>query len=280
MKITRNTKCKRIMKFYSKNFGFREPYNIIVDGTFCNEALQHKVQIEEQLKTYFGAELNIFTTQCCIAEIELLTRINFGLQGGWLILKRFRTVRCGHEGKPLKAGACLAAVVRGGRYILATMSTELRNTVNAGMAGVPVMYLYGPAPTLLKPGEQSVLESGRGGNEVAQRTKERLAEIKAALLLKDGREMIDNKTPKKRKGKRSKKPKTTETERVLSVDEVKSDVASKNVDEVKSDEASKKKKKNKNPKVESSINRCKPKKKKKRKERHSSDMQASTAKCA
>jgi len=205
MKITRNTKCKRRMKFYSNNFGFREPYNILIDGTFCNEALQHKVQIEEQLKTYFGAELNIFTTQCCIAEIETLTTINYGLSGAWLILKRFRAVRCGHEGRPVLAAACLEAVVRRGRYILATMNTKLRDTINRDVAGVPVMYLYGPAPTLLKPGEASVRESQRGGREMVVKNNERLAEIKAALSIEDDDDDEEEESKKmKKKRKRNK----------------------------------------------------------------------------
>ena len=43
MKISRNKKCKRIMNFYEKYFGFFKPYNILIDGSFCNEVLKVSV---------------------------------------------------------------------------------------------------------------------------------------------------------------------------------------------------------------------------------------------
>jgi hypothetical protein len=40
MKIKRAKKVNKILSFYSNNFGFRKPYQILVDGTMCFFALK------------------------------------------------------------------------------------------------------------------------------------------------------------------------------------------------------------------------------------------------
>lgn len=42
MKIKRYKKVNRYLNFYINNFGFRQPYQILVDGTFCLAALKVK----------------------------------------------------------------------------------------------------------------------------------------------------------------------------------------------------------------------------------------------
>ena len=46
MKIARYKKAKKILNFYKNNFSFREPFQILIDGTFCQLALkvnEHKI---------------------------------------------------------------------------------------------------------------------------------------------------------------------------------------------------------------------------------------------
>lgn len=54
MKISRQKRVHRILQFYSNNFGFRKPYQVLIDGTLCNAALKNKVHIENQIKKYLG----------------------------------------------------------------------------------------------------------------------------------------------------------------------------------------------------------------------------------
>lgn len=44
MKIHRNKKFKKIIQYYKNNFGFREPFQILVDATFCFTALKVKLK--------------------------------------------------------------------------------------------------------------------------------------------------------------------------------------------------------------------------------------------
>lgn len=54
MKINRYKKVHKILQFYCNNFGFRKPYQVLVDGTFCFAALKHKINIEDQITKYLG----------------------------------------------------------------------------------------------------------------------------------------------------------------------------------------------------------------------------------
>lgn len=39
MKIRRYKKVNKRLGFYINNFGFRQPYQLLIDGTFCYAAL-------------------------------------------------------------------------------------------------------------------------------------------------------------------------------------------------------------------------------------------------
>ena len=49
MKIKRAKKVSKILNYYKQNFGFRSPYLILLDGTFCAGCLTAKVNIKQQL---------------------------------------------------------------------------------------------------------------------------------------------------------------------------------------------------------------------------------------
>lgn len=70
MKITRYKRVHKYLSFYKNNYSFRAPYQILIDGTFCQYALKYKVNITEQLPKYFGDEVRIFTTSCVINETQ------------------------------------------------------------------------------------------------------------------------------------------------------------------------------------------------------------------
>jgi len=60
------------MSLYKNNFGFREPYQVLLDGTFCQVALDHKVNIQDQLPKYLGGQCKLLTTACVIEETRRL----------------------------------------------------------------------------------------------------------------------------------------------------------------------------------------------------------------
>lgn len=62
MKIKRQKQAKSTISFYKYNFNFREPYQILIDGTFSLAALKNKIQIKEQLPKYLMGEVQLCTT--------------------------------------------------------------------------------------------------------------------------------------------------------------------------------------------------------------------------
>uniref|UniRef100_A0A2K5EWI5 UTP23 small subunit processome component n=1 Tax=Aotus nancymaae TaxID=37293 RepID=A0A2K5EWI5_AOTNA len=64
MKITRQKHAKKHLGFFRNNFGVREPYQILLDGTFCQAALRGRIQLREQLPRYLMGEKQLCTTRC------------------------------------------------------------------------------------------------------------------------------------------------------------------------------------------------------------------------
>lgn len=63
MKIKRQKQAKKTISFYKYNFSFREPFQILIDGTFCQAALKNKIQIKEQMPKYLMGEVQLCTTK-------------------------------------------------------------------------------------------------------------------------------------------------------------------------------------------------------------------------
>ena len=72
MKITRYKRVQRYLNFYKNNFSFRSPYQVLIDGTFCQAALKNKVNIKEQMPKYLNDQVKLMTTVCVVNETELI----------------------------------------------------------------------------------------------------------------------------------------------------------------------------------------------------------------
>lgn len=81
MKLSRHKFVRRLLNFYRRNYGVESPFVVLVDGTFAFEALQWKIQIDDQLKSYLETEsVRCSTSLCAIKETELLGAIRCALQ--------------------------------------------------------------------------------------------------------------------------------------------------------------------------------------------------------
>ncbi|KAK9510736.1 hypothetical protein O3M35_005462 [Rhynocoris fuscipes] len=148
MRINRQKKVNKALKFYINNFGFRKPYQILIDGTFCHVALESKVNIHDQIPKYLG-DVKILTTPCAILETESL---GSPVYGAMLILKQFPVHQCGHK-EPVAAASCLRNMLdrnNPNRYILATQDRDLQRIARR-ISGTPLLYIYNKAPTLEQP---------------------------------------------------------------------------------------------------------------------------------
>jgi len=165
------------MQFFKNNYGFRVPYQLLIDGTFCLAALKEQVQLAEQLPKYFDCELKMLTTQCVFLEVE---KLGPGLYGALQIIKRFNVHKCGHEKNPIGASQCLLSMLGSnnpGRYVIVSQDPALRDSARK-VPGTPIMYLHYKAPTLEKPSDYSVDKANDDAKRIETRGIDRLRSLK------------------------------------------------------------------------------------------------------
>ena len=73
MKVKRYKRVQKYLTFYKNKFGFRPPFQVVIDGTFCQSSLQNKVNISEQMPKYLSEAVKLVTTVCVVQETERLS---------------------------------------------------------------------------------------------------------------------------------------------------------------------------------------------------------------
>ncbi|XP_063230029.1 rRNA-processing protein UTP23 homolog [Bacillus rossius redtenbacheri] len=202
MKVKRHKRVHKYISFFCNNFGFRQPYQVLIDGTFCYAALKNKVNIRDQLPKYLEGDVKFLTTQCVVIEVENLGSAVFGAM---LIVKQFGIHKCGHEKKPVPGSTCLLSMLgetNTSRYILATQDRELE-VLASRVPGTPVLYLHQKTPVLQPPSDASTSFASSHTQAlfgVRQHEEETIKNLKKRFGL------VEEETIKKRKKKRGPNP--------------------------------------------------------------------------
>ncbi|XP_075153708.1 rRNA-processing protein UTP23 homolog [Haematobia irritans] len=201
MKITRNKKSHKTLMYFTTHFQYHEPYQVLIDATFCQAALKNKVIIEEQLKKYFQSQVKLLTTQCIILEAESL---GGPLTGATQIVKQFYVHKCGHEGKPVSAAECIKQMTKDSRYIVASQDRALQGSLRK-VPGRCLLYLHKAAPVLEAPSDASKKWVSKKANNLLPAAAEKKIEI---LKKKEGLQNVkdDTQTPRKHKGPKNPNP--------------------------------------------------------------------------
>ncbi|XP_063903258.1 rRNA-processing protein UTP23 homolog [Zophobas morio] len=212
MKIKRYKKVNKHLNFYVNNFGFRHPYQVLVDGTFCFAALNNKVNISDNIPRYLQGELKLLTTQCAVIEME---NLGSKLSGALIVLKQYPVHKCGHEGKPIVASKCLLSMLGNcnpNHYIVASQDRDLQNNVR-NLVGVPLLYLHGKTPVLEQPSNVSVeaAKDNLGGISMSER------QMIEKLKLENGM-VSDNRDKLKKKKKKGPNPLSCKKKKKQSVE--------------------------------------------------------------
>ncbi|MEE6463305.1 hypothetical protein FKM82_005851 [Ascaphus truei] len=155
MKIKRQKHAKKNLSFYKYNFRFREPFQVMLDGTFCQAALKNKIQIKEQLPKYLMGEVQLCTSHCVIKELESLGK---ELYGAKLIAQRFQVRSCSHFKSPVSGSACLLSMTADDNphhYFIATQDQDLAAKIKK-RPGVPLMFIIQNTIVLDKPSPKSL----------------------------------------------------------------------------------------------------------------------------
>eukprot|EP00127_Corallochytrium_limacisporum_P004453 Clim_evm7s164 gene=Clim_evmTU7s164 len=140
MRVTRRKHARKHIQYYKLHHDFREPFQVIVDGTFAEVALKCRIQIAEQMPKYLSAKVKLFTTRCVQKEVASLGP---QFSGARAILKHFEFLHCRHKDSNVSPKECIDALVSNGNaehYCVASQDLELRKKLQV-YADIPLFYI-------------------------------------------------------------------------------------------------------------------------------------------
>ncbi|KDQ63804.1 hypothetical protein JAAARDRAFT_53993 [Jaapia argillacea MUCL 33604] len=156
MRQKRAKTYRKLMALYTRSFGFREPYQVLVDSEMCKAAVSNSVDLAKQLGSVVQGTVKPMITQCCIHELYLQGKSN---QPAVDVAKLFERRKCNHR-EAIPGDECLASVVgdtNKHRYVIATLSQPLRARLRK-IPGVPLIHIT-RAVMVLEPPSDATLES-------------------------------------------------------------------------------------------------------------------------
>ncbi|KAH8175770.1 fcf1 domain-containing protein [Sarocladium implicatum] len=205
MRGKRSKQYRKLMEQYSMTFGFREPYQILVDAEMVRDSCRFKMDLTASLertvhgkakpRTFFSYVFDKLKKQQTDNQTKVITQCEIrklyaqknepGISEAIDCAKTFERRRCGHHPdefpEPLSTTECLHSVVdpkdsgnNKHRYVVASQSQEVRRMLRA-VRGVPLIYIKRSVMILEPMADESVMVRAR-----EERSKFR-AEIKSAL---------------------------------------------------------------------------------------------------
>jgi len=141
---------------FSTSFGFRQPYQVLVDSIMCETAVSSKMDFDTQMQSVLVGSVKLMITQCCIHELYLKGK---SYQPAVDLAKSFERRKCNHK-EAIPGDECIAAVVGESnkhRYVVATQSQPLRVSLRA-VPGVPIVHVN-RAVMILEPASDATLRT-------------------------------------------------------------------------------------------------------------------------
>jgi U3 small nucleolar RNA-associated protein 23 len=147
-KLKRQKQNKRNMNIYTHSFGFRQPYQVIVDGNFIHVCRTTGKKLDEILPLYLGGPARIMTTYCVYAELR---KLGPEMRPSAALAKKLEKRRCTHS-PAVTAKECITELLGNEnkfRYCVATQDQDLRIHLRK-IPGVPLIYIN-KSVTILEP---------------------------------------------------------------------------------------------------------------------------------
>ncbi|KAJ2366099.1 hypothetical protein H4S01_002894 [Coemansia sp. RSA 2610] len=213
MRAKRAKAYKKVMQFYQQNFGFREPYQILVSPDFVLEGVAKNIDVAKALEEAVGGKVRLLITFCGICDVR-----KDGPHRGEAIkqTKAFEKRRCQHK-TPIAASDCISEIMGESNkhnYCIAAQDDALRLKMRQ-IAGVPIMHVSHSvvvlehipkrAKELLKEKEQATRELSELEQKMLKTVKTEAREAKAAAIPQRQRKKMRAKGPNPLSVKKSKK---------------------------------------------------------------------------
>ncbi|KAI5121349.1 hypothetical protein M0805_000657 [Coniferiporia weirii] len=139
MRQKRAKTYRKLMHSYCMTFGFRQPYQVLVDSEMCREAIASKFDLTKQLANVLQGTVKPMITQCSIHSLYLSGKSE---QPAVDLAKTFERRRCNHrEAKPEEE--CIRDVIGATnthRYVFASQSPSLRQYIRL-VPGTPIVHV-------------------------------------------------------------------------------------------------------------------------------------------
>ncbi|TFB06189.1 rRNA-processing protein utp23 [Trichoderma ghanense] len=150
MRGKRSKQYRKLMEQFSMTFGFREPYQVLVDAEMVKDANKCTMDLAARLQSTVHGKVKILITQCEIRKLYA-DKDQPGGNAAIELAKTFERRRCGHHPdeypKPLETIECLRSVVdpkstgeNKHRYVVASQNLDVRRMLR-GIRGVPLIYI-------------------------------------------------------------------------------------------------------------------------------------------
>ncbi|PFH54640.1 hypothetical protein AMATHDRAFT_72415 [Amanita thiersii Skay4041] len=154
MRQKRAKSYRKLMHLYSMSFAFRQPYQVLVDSTMCNTAIDLKFELVKQLNTVLQGEIKPMITQCCIHELYLQGK---AAQPAVDLAKSFERRKCNHR-EAIPGLDCISSVIGESnphRYVVATQSHSLRIKLRR-IPAVPLLHINRAVLILEPPSDATI----------------------------------------------------------------------------------------------------------------------------
>ncbi|KAI9053449.1 hypothetical protein LZ554_002407 [Drepanopeziza brunnea f. sp. 'monogermtubi'] len=150
MRGKRSKQYRKLMQQYGLAYGFREPYQVLLDADMIKDADKFKMDLVGGLERTLHGEVKPMITQCSMRHLYASASepgIAFLIDKA----KTYERRRCGHRPEeypePLSTAECLSSVVdpkgaktNKNRYVIASQDLEVRKAMRA-VLGVPLVYV-------------------------------------------------------------------------------------------------------------------------------------------
>ncbi|CAO3617537.1 unnamed protein product [Cunninghamella blakesleeana] len=160
---------KKAMHSYSIGFGFRQPFQILLDSTFCKLATDQRINLTNDLQTILSSQTRPMVTECTINELR-----KSGDHRAVHTAKQFEIRKCKH--KPSVAShKCtleLVGLKNEKRFCIATQDEEIIRQLHE-IPGIPIIKIKNGL-IVLEP--------------LTNKTKDEIQKIELAKTLPSGRE--------------------------------------------------------------------------------------------
>lgn len=145
MKLKRAKAYKKLMGYLQLNFGFREPFQVLLDEEILLEAASTKYDLAAGLERTLQGKVKPMITQCVMEHLYRAKSPE--AKEAIRIAKTFERRRCGHippEKETVSAFECISECVgptNKNRYCVATQKPKLRAKFR-NIPAVPLIYIH------------------------------------------------------------------------------------------------------------------------------------------